>query len=218
MNHIITYMKILVIIATNRMAEDLKVNVVRLDCILRDQGHNVDYAGISSIDDFSNYEDIIQFRFKEINTKYQLTKVCNFIEKNNLEYDWFIRFRPEICLVEPFDFESLCPMSINARARIYNGPRTIPYGMSIELASTFRETESDILIDDQIYIFHKNVIDKGGFSEIHKYNNIYNIENETVHTGFWNERGIPFNIVSINALFFRDANSMGFPSGHINPV
>jgi hypothetical protein len=147
-----------------------------------------------------------------------LTKVCNFIEKNNLEYDWFIRFRPEICLVEPFDFESLCPMSINARARIYNGPRTIPYGMSIELASTFRETESDILIDDQIYIFHKNVIDKGGFSEIHKYNNIYTIENETVHTGFWNERGIPFNIVSINALFFRDANSMGFPSGHINLV
>ena len=209
-------MKLLVIIVTNKLEIDLKRNVLRLDSILRSQGHAVEYAGICSVDEFANYEDIIKFKYKEINTKYQLTKLCNFIEKNNLEYDWFIKFRPEVYLVEPIDFTNLCAISINARARKYTGPKSIQYGMSVELPTILSETESLVEMDDQIFIFHKNLIDKGGFSGIETYNNIYTIENETVQTAFWNERGVSFNIIPINAFFVRNSYSIQYKSGHIN--
>jgi len=209
-------MKLLVIIATSKMDINLKRNIIRLDFLLRSQGHDVDYAGISCIDDFDNYEDIIKFKYKEIDKNFQLTKVCNFIQKHQLEYDWFIRFRTEMFLLSPIDFNGLCPMSINARARKYVGPRRIQYGMSIELPSTFSQEESFVEVDDQIYIFHKNVIDKGGFSGIESYNNKIHIENETVHTEFWNLRGISFNIIPINALFMRDSSWIGYQSGNLN--
>jgi hypothetical protein len=209
-------MKLLVILATNKMAINLKRNIIRLDFLLRSEGHEVDYAGISSVDDFANYEDIIKFKYKEIDTKYQLTKVCNFIQKYSLDYDWFIRFRTEMYLLNPIDFKNLCVMSINARARKYIGPKSIKYGMSIDLPSGFSETETFVEVDDQIYIFHKNVIDKGGFSGIELYDNKITIENETVHTEFWNLRGISFNIVPINALFMRDTSWIGYQSGNIN--
>jgi hypothetical protein len=212
-------MKILVIIATHRMAINLKRNIIRLDFLLRAEGHNVEYAGISSIDDFANYEDIIKFKYKEINTKYQLTKVCDFIQKHQkhlLNYDWFIRLRTEMFLLEPLSFKSLCTMSINARARKYVGPKSIQYGMSTDLPSSASEIESFVEVDDQIYIFHKNVIDKGGFAGIESYNNKITIENETVHTEFWDLRGISFNIIPINALFIRDPCWIGYQSGHLN--
>ena len=209
-------MKLLVILATNKMAINLKRNIIRLDFLLRSEGHEVDYAGISSVDDFANYEDIIKFKYKEIDTKYQLTKVCNFIQKYSLDYDWFIRFRTEMYLLNPIDFKNLCVMSINSRARKYIGPKSIKYGMSIDLPSGFSETETFVEVDDQIYIFHKNVIDKGGFSGIELYDNKITIENETVHTEFWNLRGISFNIVPINALFMRDTSWIGYQSGNIN--
>jgi hypothetical protein len=198
------------------MAINLKRNIIRLDFLLRSEGHEVDYAGISSVDDFANYEDIIKFKYKEIDTKYQLTKVCNFIQKYSLDYDWFIRFRTEMYLLNPIDFKNLCVMSINARARKYIGPKSIKYGMSIDLPSGFSESETFVEVDDQIYIFHKNVIDKGGFSGIELYDNKITIENETVHTEFWNLRGISFNIVPINALFMRDTSWIGYQSGNIN--
>jgi hypothetical protein len=209
-------MKLLVILATNKMAINLKRNIIRLDFLLRSEGHEVDYAGISSIDDFANYEDIIKFKYKEIDTKYQLTKVCNFIQKYSLAYDWFIRFRTEMYLLNPIDFKNLCVMSINSRARKYIGPKSIKYGMSIDLPSGFSESETFVEVDDQIYIFHKNVIDKGGFSGIELYDNKITIENETVHTEFWNLRGISFNIVPINALFMRDTSWIGYQSGNLN--
>ena len=209
-------MKLLVILATNKMAINLKRNIIRLDFLLRSEGYEVDYAGISSVDDFANYEDIIKFKYKEIDAKYQLTKVCNFIQKYSLAYDWFIRFRTEMYLLNPIDFKNLCVMSINARARKYIGPKSIKYGMSIDLPSGFSETETFVEVDDQIYIFHKNVIDKGGFSGIELYDNKITIENETVHTEFWNLRGISFNIIPINALFMRDTSWIGYQSGNLN--
>jgi hypothetical protein len=211
-------MKILVIIVTNRMDINLKRNVIRLDFLLREQGHSVEYAGISSVDDFYIYEDIINFKYKEVNTKYQLTKLCNFIEKHKdtLAYDWFIKFRPELYLVEPIHFTNLCTMSINARARKYTGPKRIEYALSVELPTTLSEIESLVEMDDQIFIFHKNLIHKGGFSGIETYNNIYTIENETVQTDFWNKIGVSFNIIPINALFIRDISWIGYQSGNIN--
>ena len=119
-------------------------------------------------------------------------------------------------LLNPIDFKNLCVMSINARARKYICPKSIKYGMSIDLPSGFSETETFVEVDDQIYIFHKNVIDKGGFSGIELYDNKITIENETVHTEFWNLRGISFNIIPINALFMRDTSWIGYQSGNLN--
>ena len=155
-------------------------------------------------------------RREKTQRKADMQKDHNFVQKYQLQYDWFIRFRTEMFLLSPIDFNGLCPMSINARARKYVGPKRIQYGMSIELPSTFSEEESFVEVDDQIYIFHKNVIDKGGFSGIESYNNKITIENETVHTEFWNLRGIPFNIIPINALFMRDPSWIGYQSGNLN--
>jgi hypothetical protein len=119
-------------------------------------------------------------------------------------------------LLNPIDFKNLCPMSINARARKYIGPKRIQYGMSIELPATFSEEETLVELDDQIYIFHKNVIDKGAFLGIESYNNKITIENETVHAEFWNLRGISFNIIPINALFIRHPCWIGYQSGNLN--
>ena len=49
----------------------------------------VEYCGISYQDEFHNYESIISFKYKIINTKRQLSKICDFITdyKAELYYD-----------------------------------------------------------------------------------------------------------------------------------
>jgi hypothetical protein len=84
--------------------------------------NNFIVAAISCNDDFHNYEHIIDFKYKLIvnNTKI-LSRLTKFIfkYKNQFEYDWFIRIRPEVELLESLDFSKMCQQSINARARVY---------------------------------------------------------------------------------------------------
>ena len=93
----------------------------------------VDFCGISSYDDFSAYESVITFKYKIINPVRGMSKICDFITKykDQLDYDWFVKSRPENKLLEPIQFGLLLDNAINARARVYRGPKKIKYGCSV---------------------------------------------------------------------------------------
>lgn len=225
-------MNILVIISSQQMSKEHLPNIKILCDYLKD--YNVSYCGISNSDDFSNYESVIQFKYKIINTSKQLSKMCDFIthykEKLTTKYDWYIKYRPDIQLLEPINFNALSKTAINARARVYNGPRQLVYGMSINGIGPwerigcciYNKKEKDIVLDDQFYIFHKNIIINGGFETFKPKNviewyivddKIMPWEHEWFHTNCWKSRNIGLNIIGIHLLFTK-FNSY---SGHINP-
>jgi hypothetical protein len=177
---------------------------------MKNNNIEVDYSGISNQDDFHNYESIISFKYKTINTKYQFSKICDFITKNKseLDYDYYMKIRPDLKLLENINFDLLSENAINARARVYFGPKKIKYGMSKNLPECFYdENEHYIIVDDQIYIFHKKVLQNGAF-DIIEFGSIRgwwgDIENECVHSKVFESRNIPINIIGINLEFTRD--------------
>jgi hypothetical protein len=107
--------------------------------------------------------------------------------------------------------------AINARARVYTGPRKIKYGMSINGEGPWKnigdclydETEHNVVLDDVLYIFHKNTIQNNAFEKIPTSTET---QNEWLHARIFNERKIQFNVIGIHLCFTRH-NSF---SGHIN--
>ncbi len=170
-----------------------------------DENMVVDYCGISNCNDFHNYEDIIQFKYKIINEKKQMSKICDFITEynNELDYDWYIKIRPDIKLLEKINFEILLEDAINARARVYYGPKRIMYGMSINGKGKWQNIgdcdycpyEKTVILDDMLYIFHNNVVKAGGFEPC--INDVYP-EHEWFHTNVWKFRNIGLNVIGIN--------------------
>jgi hypothetical protein len=216
-------MKILIILCSEKMLLKYLPNIQILKNYtdeLEMMGHTVDYAGISSSDDFVNYETVISFKYKMRNLKKQLSKVCDFVKynKNSLNYDWYIKFRPEIVLFEQFNFTTLSDTAINARARRYVGPQTVKYGCSVggegcwqHVNEIYYEPVERVLdLDDILYIFHNNVIEKGAFTAQEPYTD--QREDETFHTHHWKLRGIPLNIIGINMDFTRYTKAL---SSHI---
>jgi hypothetical protein len=135
-------MKILVIICSQEMNINNSENIEILNnYLINIENSTIDYCGISSNNDFNNYENIISFKYKIINTKRQLSKICDFIteNKNNLDYDWYIKIRPDLKLLENINFSMLSDTAINARARFYRGPKQIEYGMSINGEGGFKD-------------------------------------------------------------------------------
>ena len=186
----------------------------------------VDYACITSSASNSICNDSIQFKYTEINSNMQLSKVCDFITKykDQLNYDWFIKIRPEIQLLTKIDIDTLSTDCIHARAREYRGPRRIVYGNSVSgegehssiNASFYSDKEDIIALDDQIYLFHRNIIDMGGFVPF-KTNEL---EREWFHSNCWKSRGIKLNVIGVDVIFTRK-NEKGDPtayrkSGNIN--
>lgn len=204
-------MRILVILCTDTMDISQKGNIAVLDFFMKQTYPNdtVEYCGISSSDDFKHYEHIVTFRYKFIHTKRQFRKVCDFLteHKDTLDYDWYIKIRPDIRLIEPIRIDGLSESSINARAREYKGPRVIKYGMSTGGEGGWRHRkdysydsyEHDIVLDDQIYIFHHTVILNGGF-ESNSNDDPKGME-EWFHTNHWKSRNIPLHVIGLNVLF-----------------
>ena len=196
-------MKILVILISHEMHPNHRPYVEALANYMKE--YTVDYCGISNQNDFHNYESIIPFKYKIINPKRQLSKVCDFITeyKSELNYDWYIKFRPDMLLLDPINFDMLSDTAVNARAREYIGPKIIKYGKSFDNFEIIRngghydKEEKHIILDDMIYIFHNNVVKLGGF-ESFPYTGIQ--EAETFQTNLWTSRKIGLNVVGINAL------------------
>jgi hypothetical protein len=153
--------------------------------------------------------------------------MCDFISKykNDMNYDWYIKIRPEIILLNKINFNTLSDISINARARTYKGPKIIKYGSSVGGEGMWKKykdceyniDESIVILDDQIYLFNNNVIENGGFKEITHYIDS-NREDEIFHTNYWKMFDIPLNVIGINILFTYpiELGSETGLSGHIN--
>ena len=197
-------MRVLVCIVSHEMNSRDITNIQILDKYMKESGNTVEYAGISSKDDFSEFEDVIQFKYKFICLDKQLTKICKFIDKfrSSFNYDWYVKIRPDIRLLQQIDFSVLNPKAINARAREYEGPNVIKYGISIPhgriQSRPFRYhiIKKRVILDDQIYMFHHTVINKFDVRLLFS-----SIEVEWQHTAYWNLLNIPLNIIGINVLF-----------------
>ena len=203
-------MKLLIIIVSHRFDRLWYNNIQQLKKYMRINDIEIDYCGISNQDDFHVYEPIIHFKYKIINTKKQLSKICDFITdyKSQLNYDWYMKTRPDVKLLDTILIDSLSKDAINARDRVYHGPRKIKYGISVNGGGFWKnigdchysDSEHDIILDDQIYIFHNNVVQKNAFEKIPI---SYNLENEYVHREIFNQRNIQFNVIGINSYFTR---------------
>ncbi len=196
-------MSLLIIISSHNLDVKWSNNIKILNDYVKSSNMNVEYCGISNQNDFHHYEKIIKFKYKIINTKQQLSKVCDFISSVKPNYTWYMKCRPDIQLLENINFNSLSEHAINARARVYHGPSKIKYGMSVNGPNDgwknigcchYSEKEHDVVLDDMIYIFHKNVI--RAFDKIDVASNIN--QNEWVHTSVFNNRGIPLHVIGIN--------------------
>jgi hypothetical protein len=212
-------MKLLIIIIGHSFDPEWCYNIKQLKECMKNNKLEIDYCGISSNNDFHNYEPIINFKYKMVNSKRQLSKICDFITeyKSELNYDWYMKIRPDVRLLDTIAFDTLDKHAINARARIYNGPRRIEHGMSVNgegrwkhvgdcLYSTY---EHDIILDDQVYIFHNSVVKNNAFE---KFLEPLFPEQELQHAQLFNKRKIPFNVIGINLCFVRNRSF----SGHIN--
>jgi hypothetical protein len=200
-----------------------------------------DIALISSHEDFQEYENVFDcIKYKILSDKFQLSKICDFLSSSCdiYQYEWFIKFRPEIELLENITYEklnSLCKKSINSRVRIYEGNRSLKYATSIrdqqceKYEIIFHKDKDDIIwIDDMFYIFNKNVIyakgfihitneDKSKYLENSKHIDKYSIcenEWEEFHTFIWKKRKINLEILSFN-LKMTNRNNVILYSGDI---
>jgi hypothetical protein len=212
-------MKILVIIISHDFSKRWCDNIAILHKFMQQITSNVYYAGICSSDDFHIYEDIISFQYKIINPKRQFSKICDFITeyKNELDYDWYIKIRPEVFLFENIPFNQLSNNAINARSRYYIGPRQIPYGSSISgidfqinYYCRYDTYEHDIILDDHLFIFHKNVINHNAFDTYISHDT--DPENETMQSTIWKSRNIGFHVIGIHMVM----QKYNYYSGHIH--
>lgn len=219
-------MRILVIIISRDLNTSLRDNIQ----ILKDSfgnEHQVDYAGVLSQDDFKNYEDIITFKFKMLSPEQQESKLRDFIEayRSELNYDWYVRIRPEVKLLEPLDFSKYMEKAMNARVRVYVGPKRIQYGCSVGdpngewpalsfYRGSYSDVEGEIILDNTMYIFDNSLINSGFYSQTEPYPP--EKQDEHYFTRFLHTRNIHLNPVGINIIFTRANGGLQTKSGHVN--
>ena len=229
---------ILIILSTNEMYPEFKPQTVTLKKYIEHLStrYRVELAGISSKDDFSNYEDTLVFKYKYVNPKAQVSKICDFISENRdkMNYDWYFRTRPEeeILDFDCINFESLPKDAVSARAREYMGPFTGKYSCSVGGEGSFKHVKAcfyktdleKLVLDSNDYIFHKTVVENGGFSKItqdekewEKSTGIHN-ENEWFFDHIMVSRNIKKNIIDIKLKFTRKSTNQVLSSGDINTV
>lgn len=219
-------MKILVIFITKENHINFIPNILILKNYLL--SYNTQYACISSSDDFQIYDGIINLKYKEISSKMQLSKLSDFIisKKDELDYDWFIKIRPDIKLNQPINFNKLLMNSINARAREYKGPKSVHFGSSIQTkynTCKYSFSETTKVLDDQIFIFHNSILNKfkhitflpDNFYLASKHG-LLKYEHEWFHTNYWKWCNINLNIIGINAELLDINRQMRYKSGNIN--
>jgi hypothetical protein len=80
-------MKLLIILSNHIFDKKWRDNIKCLNDYMKTNDIEYDYCGISNQNDFDVYEDIIQFKYKIINTKKQLSKICDFITEYKLQLD-----------------------------------------------------------------------------------------------------------------------------------
>lgn len=91
---------------------------------------------------------------------------------------------------------------MNARARVYTGPKKIKHGISIGgkgcwqhmKEGRYAATEREVVLDDMLLLFHKQVVELNAFDPIEP--EIGGSE-EWKQTKIFTDRKIPLNVVGI---------------------
>jgi hypothetical protein len=125
-----------------------------------------------------------------------------------------VKCRPDVKLLEPIDFQQIDKRAINARARVYYGNRVIKYGNSVGGAGIWHnegecyyfDKEYHVVLDDMLYIFHKNVVKRGAFNKLVDEKEK---QNEWLHTRVFLHRDIPLNVIGINLIFTKNDTYSG---------
>ena len=212
-------MRLLIIISSHELNEKWCNNIIIFNDYMKSQHIDVDYCGISSQNDFHNYESIIPFKYKIINHRQQFRKVFDFINENKseLNYDWYMKIRPDVKLLENIDFTTLSKNAVNARARVYYGPKKIKYGMSVNgegiwknIGDCYYCENEGVILDDQIYLFTDTVIKMDAFDLFHEDRH----QSEWTFTYLLLSRNIPMNVIGINMVLTK----YNTYSGHINMI
>ena len=165
--------KILLIILSNTMNVEYKENIKCIKEKIINNFDNIDVCLVSSYDDYHNYDDIIDIKYKlkcKDRQFIKMVEVFKFLNNNNTSYDWYIKVRPDLLVLDNIDksFLSSCDEnSLNARIRFYIGPElNIKYGASHITNDAwckswiYNHSLLTIAPDDQIYIFHNNIANK----------------------------------------------------------
>lgn len=174
-------MRILLIISSHEMSKEFKkyIKIIKIKLINNfiKEEVEIDICLINSNkeDELNNYDDIlknIKYKFNSKNSK-QYEKIVNVINIINVNlYDWFIKIRPDLELLEDINLDKIkiCDKNkINSRVRWYIGEHTnVKNGTSLKIDEDCCWTNSYIydnninyiVPDDQIYFFHKTIAKK----------------------------------------------------------
>lgn len=177
----INNMKILLIISSHEMSKDFNKYIVIIKEKLINQfikeNIEIDICLINSneIDELKNYDDVlknIKYKFSSKNSK-QYEKTCNIMRVININlYDWFIKIRPDLELLEDINLDKIkiCDKNcINSRVRWYIGDHiNIKNGTSLNIGEDscwknsyiYDNNITYIVPDDQILFFHKTIAQK----------------------------------------------------------
>jgi len=214
-------MRILILLVSHEMNKIYEENIRILQFYLKN--YEVDYCGISNMDDFSNLEKYIKFKYKMVNPGMQLSKVCDFITtyKHELDYDWYIKMRIDLKLLNYINFGALSTKAINARTRKYIGPKKMAFanttngiGWWSNIDTQYEPKERLFIMDDSFYIFTNYVIEKGAFDEYNGFlqTKTSRVQHEDVHTSVWLSRNIELNMFGVELYLCK----YGQYSGHVN--
>jgi len=145
--------------------------------------------------------------------------VCSFLISLEEKYDWYVKIRPEVELNRCVTFDNLSKDAINARCRAYTGSKRIPFGASLggvwqgayADSIKYHPEHEHIILDDQMYIFHRNVFEQGMCSPPVEQGQC----NEWCHAVHWVKNGIKVNPVGFELNFHHLTVGMSH-STHIN--
>lgn len=89
--------------------------------------YTLDIAVVTSIEYNNEYDNILgKAKYKILYEKPVISKMCKLLENINYDdYNWYIKIRPEITLLENIDINTIkkcCINSVNGRVRHYFGP------------------------------------------------------------------------------------------------
>ena len=174
-------MRILLIISSHEMSSEFKkyIKIIKKKLINNfiKEEVEIDICLINSNkeDELNNYDDIlknIKYKFNSKNSK-QYEKIVDVINNINVNlYDWFIKIRPDLELLEDINLDKIkiCDKNkINSRVRWYIGDHTnVKNGTSLKIDEDCCWTNSYIydnninyiVPDDMIYFFHKAIAKK----------------------------------------------------------
>jgi len=200
--------RVLVVIISHSYHSAFDANLRSWDKLF--PGTTTDYAAVLSEnnkEDFINIERAlgIPLKYRMCVADKQIHKLWQFISSNDLtEYDWFVKMRPEMRLLDTIPLSDCIPDKFNGRARVYRGPKHVKHGMSVMgpgcwglIVSdySYNEHEVEVVMDDQMFMFDRAVVSSGVFGEIDIQNTHWPEHNMTK---ILTKHGVQLSVIGLN--------------------